>query len=157
MNNNAPNLPNLIDPLFKKKIVQILNPPHKDYWKPVRSLFTIIYEDYIKTYSGVVFLLVLLLIFLIYRYRMVKLEKEDNELNQKSSLNSSPNSNSNSNPNSNLSLDQQIVNDFWKNYTMKISESVSAEPQMPQIQVQYQPPPTVPAYPVFPYGNGYLV
>lgn len=60
--------PNLLDSVVSKEIVQKLNPPKEDYWKPTSNTFKNIYIKYIRTNLWFYVFLVLIIIFLIYRY-----------------------------------------------------------------------------------------
>jgi len=72
--------PNLIDSTLRDKIIKTLNPPKEDYWAPTKTSVKSIFEKYIKP-NYLFFLIILVLIFfLIYRYRIVKADREKAEM-----------------------------------------------------------------------------
>lgn len=68
--------PNLIDPIIGQKIIKTLKPPREDYWEPTRNVAKSFYHDYIKPNFGLVILIIVIIILLIYRYRVIKNERE---------------------------------------------------------------------------------
>jgi hypothetical protein len=77
MNNYKHLKPNLLDPIIKKKIIKTLKLPVNDYWAPVKSGLKSFIENYIKPNIGLVVFIILIIIFLIYRYRTIKEEKKN--------------------------------------------------------------------------------
>ena len=68
--------PKLLDSNFHKKIVDTLNPPKDDYWAPAKNSFNKIFNSYIKPNITIIVVIFLFLVFLLYRYRQIKLHKE---------------------------------------------------------------------------------
>lgn len=60
--------PNLLDSVIRNKIIQKLNPPKEEYWKPASTTAKNIYVKYVRTNIWFFVLLVAIIIFLIYRY-----------------------------------------------------------------------------------------
>ena len=80
MNNNKCIRPNLLDPIMKKKIIKTLNPPVEDYWAPTKSGAKSFIENYIKPNIGFFIFVILVILFLFYRYRVIKKGRERSEL-----------------------------------------------------------------------------
>lgn len=64
--------PNLIDPLIEQKIIKTLNPPIENYWGPAKDNFNYILHNYIKPNIFIFVLLVLFILFLVYRYKNIR-------------------------------------------------------------------------------------
>ena len=76
MNNNKRLKPNLLDPLIEKKIIKTLKPQKDDYWEPTKKSFHSFYQNYIKPNMSLVIFVIVIILFLIYRYRVIKKERE---------------------------------------------------------------------------------
>lgn len=80
MNINKRSKPNLVDENVGKKIVNILKPEQVQYWEPTKNTFKSFYEKYIKTNTGLIILIIFVILFLIYRYRIIKKNREAEEI-----------------------------------------------------------------------------
>ncbi|XWV24833.1 mg596 protein [Tupanvirus deep ocean] len=80
MNNNKHLKPNLLDPIIEKKIIKTLKPPNHDYWAPAKSGVKSFFENYIKPNIGLVIFIIIIILFLIYRYRVIKKDREAKEI-----------------------------------------------------------------------------
>ncbi len=72
MNMNKRLKPNLIDSKVTDKISRTINPPKKDYWKPTRNVLYVFYSDYVQPNFYFFLFVVTVLLFLLYRYRIVQ-------------------------------------------------------------------------------------
>lgn len=80
MNNNKHRKPNLMDPLIEKKIIKTLKMPTEDYWAPTKSTFRSFFREYIRPNISLIIFIVIIILFLIYRYRTIKHERENREI-----------------------------------------------------------------------------
>ncbi len=71
--------PNLIDPILEKRIIKTLNPPKPDYWAPTKNVANGFYQTYVKQNFGLIIFVVIIILFLIYRYRIIKKNREYND------------------------------------------------------------------------------
>lgn len=78
--NNKCSKPKLVDPILGKKIIKALNPPKADYWEPTKSGLKDFFDNWIRPNIYIVIIIIFFLLFLLYRYRVVKREKEIREL-----------------------------------------------------------------------------
>lgn len=76
MNVNKHVKPNLLDPIIEKKIVKTLNGPDNDYWAPAKTTAASFFDTYIRPHIVLVIFIALIILFLIYRYRMIKSDRE---------------------------------------------------------------------------------
>lgn len=68
-NMNNKNLkPDLLNPIFRQRIVNTIKPQHEDYWKPLKD----IYDNYIWPNIYLVLIIILIIIMLIYRYKITQ-------------------------------------------------------------------------------------
>lgn len=72
--------PNLVDPMLQKKIFKTLNPPVEDYWAPTKNSFQNFYKNFIRPNIFLIIFIIVLALLLYYRYRVVKTEREQREL-----------------------------------------------------------------------------
>ena len=68
--------PDLFDAMIGKKIIKTLKPPADDYWEPTRNGLSSVWENYIRPNIWFIVGVVVVLVFLIYRYRSIKAERE---------------------------------------------------------------------------------
>ena len=83
MNINKRLKPNLVDPIVVQKIVRTLNPPKQDYWEPTKNVMHSFYTNYIKTNFGLIIVIIIICIFLVYRYRVIKSKRENEPITKK--------------------------------------------------------------------------
>ena|SRR5579872_7459890 len=76
---NKPLKPNLVDQIMTQKIVKTLKPPTEDYWGPTRNLAQNFYQRFIKPNIYLLLFILLIIIILLFRYRSIKLERENRE------------------------------------------------------------------------------
>lgn len=76
MNNNKHLKPNLINPVIEKKIMKTLQPPQYDYWAPTKNTCRNFYRDYLRSNVALIFVMLIVILFLIYRYRVTKNKKQ---------------------------------------------------------------------------------
>lgn len=86
MNKNIYLKPKLLDPKIEKKILQILTPPKHDYWGPAKNNLLWLYNNYIKNNFWMILLIILCVIFLLYRYIVIRNRREKNNKNNLNSL-----------------------------------------------------------------------
>ena len=123
--------PNLVNPMVRKKIMDILAPPKEDYWEPTRNTLKIFFYKYIMPNIFWVFVFIIICIFLYYRYRDTQ-KKKQKEL--ENPVNTTPN------------IDyQRIIDKSTQMYRANIED----------LREKYVAK-KKPAYPVYPYGNGTL-
>lgn len=79
--------PDLVDAKIIRKLNHVVN-PSKDYWEPTKNVFKSFYENYIKPNFYFFLFVIIFLFFLLYRYKMVRDEKIEEEISDfdKSSL-----------------------------------------------------------------------
>jgi hypothetical protein len=77
--NIKPLKPNLVDPIMTQKIVKTLKPPTEDYWGPTKNLAQNFYQRFIKPNIYLLLFILLIIIILLFRYRSIKLERENRE------------------------------------------------------------------------------
>lgn len=77
MNANKRLKPNLLDPILEKKIIKTLKPPQEDYWAPTKTTFQSFYQKYITPNWGLVILIILFIMFLLYRYITIKRDRDE--------------------------------------------------------------------------------
>lgn len=73
--------PNLVDPFLEKKIIKTLKPVEYDYWAPTKSTANSFWNKYGKKYILLWILLLSIFLFLLYRYRSVKMDRKKNKIN----------------------------------------------------------------------------
>lgn len=76
MTNYTMNQPNLVDPLLKQDIIEKMDSKYATMWTPVRALWLKLWHDYLKPNMWIVILFIILILFLIHRYRSVKKKRE---------------------------------------------------------------------------------
>lgn len=80
--NNKRLKPNLLDPAIEKRIIKTLRPEQEDYWEPTKNTFQSIYSDYIQPNIYFVIFLVLVFLLLLYRYRIIQKNRNENYYEQ---------------------------------------------------------------------------
>ena len=68
--------PDLLDTVIGKKIIKTLKPPADDYWEPTRNGLASAWDNYIRPNIWFIVGVVVIIVFLIYRYRSIKAERE---------------------------------------------------------------------------------
>lgn len=77
MNNNKRLKPNLVDPIMSKRIIKTLAPEKPDYWAPTKNSLRSFYNNFIKKNVAFVIIVIFFILFLIYRYRSIKKDREE--------------------------------------------------------------------------------
>lgn len=85
MNNKLPK-PNLIDPIIRKRIMKTLMPEKPDYWGPTRNSFRSFYNNIIKQNIPLVIFVIFIILFLIYRYRATKRERNEKTISDEQNV-----------------------------------------------------------------------
>ncbi len=150
MNNNKHLKPKLLDPIIEKKIIKTLNPVKEDYWEPTKNGFRSAYENYIKPNFLLVFFIIIVILFLIYRYRIIRNRRELVETEKKYKITdnmpsqSSIIDNKNQNQSEYASDEQtQLLLHLYNKQKEKMREPPIKNSKSPQF-----------AYPMYPYGHG---
>lgn len=149
MNNNKHLKPKLLDPIIEKKIIKTLKPVKEDYWAPTKNGFRTAYENYIRPNFFLVFFIILIILFLIYRYRIIsnrrqiaKIEKSLDTLDgsQVSSYTIDKKNHSNTNNDNYTELLLYLYNDQKEKMREPPTKSNNISPKF--------------AYPMYPYARG---
>lgn len=82
MNKNKRLKPNLLDPVIEKKIIKTLQIPKDNFWVPTKNSFVNCYNKYVKPNIYFIIFVAIVIIFLIYRYRVVKKKKDVRKMEQ---------------------------------------------------------------------------
>ena len=156
MNINKRLKPNLVDPIIGQKILKTLKPPKEDYWEPTRNVAKSFYNDYIKPNFGLIIFIIIIIILLIYRYRVIKSDRE-NKSNTKQPANSAHQNNVRQNNEQQKNTDQNLE-DYSKlliQYYNQQKEN-SREPKIKNFNNRMQPiqPGSKLAYPMYAYVPG---
>ncbi|XWV26080.1 hypothetical protein QJ857_gp1000 [Tupanvirus soda lake] len=165
MNNNKHLKPNLLDPIMEKKIIKTLKPPNHDYWAPAKSGVKSFFENYIKPNIGLVILIIVVILFLIYRYRVIKKDREAKEV-EKIYKNiygidmKQTNDNIQTTPQDTYSVkDTQSLDKNSQDYANLLlylynqQKESSREPQLKKYNNRMASTPKL-AYPMYPYASG---
>ncbi|AEQ32585.1 hypothetical protein [Acanthamoeba polyphaga mimivirus] len=79
---NKPLKPNLVDPIFEKKIIKTLNPTVQDYWAPTKTGLKYLFQNFIRPNILLIIFLIIIALLLFYRYQVVKNNREIKKLEQ---------------------------------------------------------------------------
>ena len=130
MNNTKRIKPNLVDPIIEKKIIKTLAPPKEDYWAPTKNGFQTFYQTYIKPNMAFVIFILLVIVFLIYRYHTVKKDRKRQEL--ENIMGSSQNNNQ---PINNVFVNNRAINTSVNNTLSQKNTSVQNQNSIPKKEV----------------------
>lgn len=72
--------PNLVDDYLSKKVVNVINPPKKDYWEPTKLTIKSFYQNVIRPNWLIVVIIFIICVLLIYRYRIVQERRTDTQI-----------------------------------------------------------------------------
>lgn len=149
MNNNKHLKPNLLDPIVEKKIIKTLKPIQPDYWAPAKNSARSFVDNFIKPNIPLLLFIMVIIIFLIYRYRITKKKREIENTSILYGNGYQPKKEINDTTNTLIQLYNQ-QKDFLR------------EPPINDIDIKRMTPVRVDtpklAYPMYPYGkNGTLL
>ncbi|AGF85213.1 membrane protein [Moumouvirus goulette] len=134
--------PNLVDPMLQKKIFKTLNPPVEDYWAPTKNSFQNFYKNFIRPNIFLIIFIIILALLLYYRYRVVKTEREERELQKIYNGN-----NNNGKDNKNIEVDDLV--EKYQDVLLYLYNQQKENMREPKIKKQNLPEKF--AYPVYPY------
>ena len=141
--------PNLIDPIFQKKIVTRLTPPPlEDYWAPTKDHAHSIWQNIIKPHILLMLVIICIIIFLLHRYLNIKKKKHDEPL-KTTKDNLFENKYSNNKEEDDFKLMLYLYNkqkDSLREPVVRLKSSRAFKDNNK----------TEMAYPVYPYGSGDL-
>lgn len=170
MNINKHFKPNLLDPIVKKRIVKAMNPPKDDYWAPTKTTARSFYQNYIKSNIGFFIVLVIFILFLFYRYRIIRKNRVTSEIEKTYKLQDDPNviiyntepkieHEFNQPPKKDIHISQKDMDEYAQllMYLYEQQKDSLREPINKNYSSRMKPAkPNGPkfAYPVYPYANG---
>ena len=118
--------PNLLDPMLERRIIKTLNPAKPDYWAPTKNVAKNFFQNFVKQNIWLIIFIVIIILFLIYRYRVIKKNRELIVTNQ-------PDIKSN-------------------NYSTMIMEAYNIQKErLREPKIEQNPPNNNFAYPMYPY------
>jgi hypothetical protein len=150
MNTNKYLKPNLLDPIIEKKIIKTLKPQVEDYWAPTKNGFRTFYENYIRPNYFLIIFIVLILLFLIYRYRIIKKRRENTEPDKDFI---SPPNKINTNSGNNKNSPNKDIDEYTK-LLMHMYNQQKEEMREPPIKHLNDNTNPKFAYPMYPYAQG---
>jgi hypothetical protein len=154
--------PNLIDPNLKMNMFNKLKAGNNDYWEPTRNALSDFYHNYIKPNWLIIIIVIILIIVLIWRYRVTKNRKEEEQLNAQ--LNAQINSQDVESQPKQVNQTNQANIEKYTNLVLELRKKNMEQQLEPKpVPVKYPhniifPPPAQPkipklAYPLYPYHN----
>lgn len=151
MNINKKLKPNLIDPKCRTKLTRTLNPPQQDYWKPTKNVLQTIYADYIRPNFWFFVFVAIILIFLLYRYRVI----QNQRIEEKFMIDQNTKAKSSEHIYSDIALniyDRQKVKSHEPRIDTSVPNTQVRWAQIKEVEPTIQSPKF--AYPMFPYAKG---
>ncbi|ANB50702.1 hypothetical protein [Powai lake megavirus] len=139
---NKPLKPNLVDPIFEKKIIKTLNPAVQDYWAPTKIGLRYLFQNFIKPNILLIIFLIIIALLLFYRYQVVKNNREIKKLEQMYSDKSNINIDTNTNINNSV--------DKYKDVLLYLYNQQKETMREPKIKKKHNITDNF-AYPVYPY------
>ncbi|AZL89263.1 hypothetical protein QKC54_gp0569 [Megavirus baoshan] len=142
---NKPLKPNLVDPIFEKKIIKTLNPTVQDYWAPTKIGLRYLFQNFIRPNILLIIFLIIIALLLFYRYQVVKNNRETKKLEQMYP----GKSNNNNNNNIDASADINSV-DKYKDVLLYLYNQQKETMREPKTKKKHDITDNF-AYPVYPY------